>query len=89
MKFRIDWDWAGAEAEFKRALQLKPGYARAHELYGLYLAIRKRLDEALVEMKRAQQLDPLSVTVSNGLGRILHFQRRGEEAVLHAIRKSL
>lgn len=81
VKFRIDWDWAAADTEFKRALELKPGYARAHEWYALYLSIRGRLDEAMVEMRRAQMLDPLSASVSTGIGRILHFQRKFEEAV--------
>jgi adenylate cyclase len=81
VKFRIDWDWATAETEFRRALELKPGYARAHEWYALYLSIRGRLDEAMVEMRRAQLLDPLSASVSTGIGRILHFQRKYEEAV--------
>ncbi len=81
VKFRIDWNWATAETEFKRALELKPGYARAHERYALYLSIRGRLDEAMEEMRRAQLLDPLSASVSTGIGRILHFQHRFDEAV--------
>lgn len=88
VKFRIDWDWPGAEAEFKRALALKPGYARAHEQYGLFLAIQRRLAEALGEMQLARQLDPLSASVNNGVGRIFHFQRKYDEA--HAqFRKTL
>ena len=81
MKFRIDWDWPGAEKEFKRALELKPGYARAHEWYGLYLAIDAWLPEAMVEMEWARRLDPLSPSVSNGVGKNPHFQRKFEEAV--------
>lgn len=81
VKFRIDWDWAGAEVEFKRALALKPGYARAHETYALFLAIQRRFDEATAEMQRARQLDPLSAGVNNGLGRILHFQRKYDDAL--------
>ncbi len=81
VRFRIDWDWPGAEAAFKRAIALKPGLAHSHELYGLYLAIQKRPDEAMAEMHRAQQLDPLSPSVSNGIGRLLHFQRKYAEAV--------
>ncbi len=81
VRFRIDWDWAAADAEFRRALELKPGYARAHEWYALYLAIQRRFPAALAEMRRAQQLDPLSSSVSNGLGRILHFDHRFEEAL--------
>jgi TolB-like protein/class 3 adenylate cyclase len=88
VKFRIDWDWAGAESEFKRALELKPGYARAHELYGLYLSLMARFDEALAEMKRAQELDPLSPGVGTGVGRVLHFSERFDEAVTQ-FRKTL
>ena len=88
VKFRIDWDWPGAEAEFKRALQLKPGYARAHEWYGLYLLIMGRFDDALKEMTRAQELDPLSASVSTGIGRIYHCQYRTEEAIAQ-FRKTL
>ena len=82
VKFRIDWDWPGAETEFRRALALKPGYARAHETYALFFATRRRFDEATAEMQRARQLDPLSPGVNNGLGRILHFQHRYDEALL-------
>ncbi len=82
VKFRIDWNWAGAEAGFKRALELKPGYARAHEQFGLLLAILRRFPESMAEFQRAQQLDPLSLGVSNGIGRLLHFERRYEEALV-------
>lgn len=82
VKFRIDWDWPGAETEFRRALALKPGYARAHETYALFLAVQRRFGEATAEMQRARQLDPLSAGVNNGLGRILHFQRKYDEALL-------
>lgn len=81
VKFRIDWDWAGAEEGFQRALALKPGYARAHETYAIYLAIRHRFDEAMAAMRRARQLDPLSTSVNNGIGRILHFEGRFDEAL--------
>jgi len=81
VKFRIDWDWPGAEREFQRALQLKPGYARAHEWYALYLSIMGRFDDATKEMMRAQELDPLSASVSTGIGRIYHFEYKLDEAV--------
>jgi adenylate cyclase len=81
VKFRIDWDWTGAEQEFQRALQLKPGYARAHEWYALYLLIMERFDDAMKEMTRAQELDPLSASVNTGIGRIYHFEYKTEEAV--------
>ncbi len=88
VRFRIDWDWSGAETEFKRALALKPSYARAHEWYGLFLSLMGRLNEALVEMKRAQELDPLSPGVETGVGRVLHFSERFDEAVAQ-FRKAL
>jgi TolB-like protein/class 3 adenylate cyclase/Flp pilus assembly protein TadD len=80
IKFRFDWDWDGAEAEFKKAIELKPGYAGAHEWYALMLSLVGRFDEALREMKRAYELDPLSPSISTGVGRILHFAKRLDEA---------
>ncbi|MDQ3681531.1 MAG: tetratricopeptide repeat protein [Bacteroidota bacterium] len=81
IKFRIDWDWKGAEKEFKRAIELKPGYATAHEWYALFLAIHVRLDEALSEIQKAYQLDPLSLSVNNGLARIYHFRNETDKAI--------
>lgn len=70
IKFRIDWDWNGADNEFKKAIALKPGYSTAHEWYGLYLMIQVRMDEALRELMLAQELDPLSPGIKTGLGRL-------------------
>jgi TolB-like protein/Tfp pilus assembly protein PilF len=81
IKFRIDWDWKGAEKEFKRAIELKPSYATAHEWYALFLAIHVRLDEALSEIQTAYQLDPLSLSVNNGLARIYHFRNETDKAI--------
>jgi adenylate cyclase len=84
IKFRIDWDWAGAEKELKRAIELKPGYATAHEWYALLLGVRVRLDEALREMQTAYDLDPLSPSVNNGLSRVYHFRHEDEKALAQA-----
>lgn len=81
IKFRIDWDWDGAETEFKKAIALKPGYSTAHEWFGLYLAIQSRFDEALKEMKIAYQLDPLSPNVNTGLARIYQFRNETDNAL--------
>jgi eukaryotic-like serine/threonine-protein kinase len=81
LKFRFDWDWNGADLEFKRALELNPGHAPSHHSYAMFLGSRGRFDEALQEMRRAQQLDPLSLVVASGIGRILHFAGRFDEAV--------
>ena len=88
IKFRVDWDWEGAEKELKRAIELKPGYATAHEWYALLLGIRVKLDESLSEMKTAYNLDPLSPSVNNGLARVYHF-RNEEDKALEQIRKTM
>jgi TolB-like protein/class 3 adenylate cyclase/Flp pilus assembly protein TadD len=88
IKFRIDWDWKSAEKEFKRAIELKPGYATAHEWYALFLAVHVRLDEALREMQKAYELDPLSPSVNNGLARIYYFRNEPDKAV-NQINKTL
>ena len=56
----LEWDWAGAEAEFKRAIELNPSYAAAHMWYAHYLVAVGRSDEAVVEAKRSLELDPFS-----------------------------
>lgn len=81
IKFRIDWDWEGAEKEFKRAIALKPSYATAHEWYALFLSVHVRLDEALREIQKAYELDPLSPSVSTGLARVYHFRSEVDKAV--------
>lgn len=81
VKFRLDWDWDGAEADFKKAIELKPAYATAHEWYALYLAVRGRQEEALREIKLAYELDPLSSSVNTGMARIYHFSNELEKAL--------
>jgi serine/threonine-protein kinase len=83
-----DLDWPGAEKEFKRALDLKTSYVMAHEWYAEFLAAMGRFDEAVAEIKRAQQLDPLSVPVNRAVGWVLYFTRRYDEA-LEELRKTL
>ena len=81
IKFRFDWDWRGAELEFKRALELNPGHAPSHHAYAMFLGSRGRFEEALEQMQRAQQLDPLSSIVASGIGRMHHFAGRFDEAI--------
>jgi tetratricopeptide (TPR) repeat protein len=76
----FEWDWAGAENEFKLALQLNPRYATAHHRYSLFLPILGRLDEAIAEAKKAQELDPLSLIINENVGDILSLARRYDEA---------
>ena len=80
VKFRFDWDWQGAEAEFAIALDLNPGHAPSRQWYAMYLASRARFDAALAEMRRALEFDPLSLVIQTGIGRILHFAGRFDEA---------
>jgi eukaryotic-like serine/threonine-protein kinase len=82
IKFRFDWDWVGAEAEFTRALDLNTGHAPSRQWYAMFLASRARFDEALAQMRRALELDPLSLIIQSGIGRILHFAGRFDEAIV-------
>jgi len=70
-----DWDWAGAETEFKQAIQLNPNGATAHQRYGDFLTRLGRFDEARVELRKAQDLDPHSLFVNTSVGRQLYFAR--------------
>jgi TolB-like protein/DNA-binding winged helix-turn-helix (wHTH) protein/Flp pilus assembly protein TadD len=68
MKLTYDWDWSGAEAEFKRALALNPGYAHGHHWYAHLLLSSGRREEALAESNRALELDPVSPIINLHLG---------------------
>jgi len=81
IKLSYEWDWAGAEAEFKQAIQLNPGYATAHQWYGVYLSEMGRHDESVRERSTAQDLDPLSLSIATGLGRALYWARRYDESI--------
>jgi len=77
----FDWDWAGAEKEFKRAIELNPGYATAHHWYAVYLSAMGRHNEAITEMKRAWELDPLSLVINTAAGQCFFWARRYDEAI--------
>ena len=76
-----DWDWSGAENEFKRAIQLNPNSATAHQWYGDFLTKLGRFDDARLELKKAQDLDPLSLLINTTVGRQLYFSRQYEAAI--------
>jgi TolB-like protein/DNA-binding winged helix-turn-helix (wHTH) protein len=76
-----DRDWAGTEREARRATSLNPSDAQGHELLASYLAAVGRVDEAVVEIKRARELDPFSFSVNWDAGRMLCFARRYDEAL--------
>ena len=80
VKLRYEWDWAGAESELKRALELNPDYAPAHFWYSNLLASNRRFDEAVKEAEAAKSLDPYSPLSQMNYGRTLYYARRYEEA---------
>jgi serine/threonine-protein kinase len=61
VRFYFEWDWAGAESEFRRALALNPGSSAVHEEYGNFLTAMGRVDEGLARSQEASRLDPVSV----------------------------
>lgn len=81
IKHKYDLDWDGAEASYRKALALDPGYATAHQWYAIYLMSRARFDEALDELREAQELDPLSLIIRVDRGWVLYTARRYEEAI--------
>jgi len=81
IKFQYDWDWDGAEKELKEAININPSYAPAHHFYADYLKAMGRFDEALSEIEKAQDLDPLSLAISTGVGHVLYLSRQYDEAI--------
>jgi TolB-like protein/tRNA A-37 threonylcarbamoyl transferase component Bud32 len=77
-------EWAAADASFKRALDLNPGYANAHHWYASHLAQRGDFATAIGEIQKASILDPLSANVQGELGIILFLSRRYDEAILQS-----
>jgi serine/threonine protein kinase/tetratricopeptide (TPR) repeat protein len=75
-KQNYDWDFAGAEREFRRALELNPNYSTAHQWYSAFLSNMGRHEEAIAEAKRALDLDPLSVNINTATGMVYYFARQ-------------
>jgi serine/threonine protein kinase/tetratricopeptide (TPR) repeat protein len=83
-KFYGEWDFVGANREFRRALELDPSSAQIHWLYGMHLTAMNRTAEAVAEVERAQALDPLSVAIQAASARSYYNGRRYHEAILQA-----
>ena len=84
LAFALDlyaWDWATAEKEYKRAIELNPGYATAHHWYGWHLLVMGRTSEGIFEMRRAESLDPLSLIISADLAEALCTAHLYDESV--------
>jgi tetratricopeptide (TPR) repeat protein len=80
-KFAFDWDWSGAEREFRRAIELNPGYATAHRWLANCLTQEGRPDKALAEISRAKELDPVSLVTNAVLGDTLYYARHYDQAI--------
>ncbi|HEX3183237.1 MAG TPA: protein kinase [Pyrinomonadaceae bacterium] len=78
---QYDWNWAAAEREFRRAIEIDPNYALGRSFLAWYLAAMGRFDESIAEDKRALDLDPLSAAVNADLGWDLYMARRFDEAI--------
>jgi tetratricopeptide (TPR) repeat protein len=76
-----NWQWTAAETDFKRAIELNPNYANAHNFYAGYLMSRGRVDEAIAASNRARELDPFSLSISANRGFLLENARRYNEAI--------
>ncbi|HEX7996848.1 MAG TPA: protein kinase [Pyrinomonadaceae bacterium] len=81
VKAFYEWDWAGAETEYQRAIELNPGYASAHHWYGWYLSLIGRLSEAIAQIRKAHDLDPLSLEINSDLGLSFFFAGKYEQAL--------
>ncbi|HEY1469235.1 MAG TPA: tetratricopeptide repeat protein [Candidatus Acidoferrum sp.] len=79
--FLFDWNWPVAESEFERAIELNPNYPTAHFWRGVYLTTIGRISEALGEVHRAQELDPLSLPVVAIWGWIFCLARQYDQAI--------
>ncbi|MFQ5777839.1 MAG: protein kinase [Terriglobia bacterium] len=76
-----EWDWLGAEREFRRALELNPNYATARQWHAAHLAMMGRPEEGILEIKKAQELDPLSLRINVDVARAYYFARQYDQAI--------
>lgn len=77
----FEWQWDAAEKEYQKALAFNPGYATAHQWYAMQLSLLGRFDESIVEMRKAESLDPLSLIISADLADVLSAARRYDESI--------
>jgi TolB-like protein/DNA-binding winged helix-turn-helix (wHTH) protein/Flp pilus assembly protein TadD len=82
VKFNYDWDWAGAEEGYQRAIQLNPNYATAYQRYSLLLTAMGRFPESFGQINKARELDPLSFSINFSLGWRLYLARQYDRAIV-------
>ena len=81
VRHRYEWDWNGAEIEFKKALELDPDYGPARQWYASFLAALGRTSEAITQAKRCQEIDPLSMIATSHLAWVLYLSGEYEQAI--------
>jgi TolB-like protein/DNA-binding winged helix-turn-helix (wHTH) protein/Tfp pilus assembly protein PilF len=81
-----DADWAGAEREFKRSIEINPNDATTHQWFGLRLAQEGRFDEALTEVARARELDPVSMTINSAEATVFYYSRQYDQAITRFVK---
>jgi tetratricopeptide (TPR) repeat protein len=88
VRWWFEWDWEGAEEAYRRAIELNPNYATAHDGYAMLLSARGRFDEAVEQISKAAGLDPLSLIIAVHAGWPFYFARDFESAI-RRFRKAL
>jgi eukaryotic-like serine/threonine-protein kinase len=81
-----EWNWDAGERGFKRAIDLNPNYPTAHQWYATYLSAMARHEEAIAEIMRAQELDPVSMTIGLDVARTFYFARQYDRAIEQSLR---
>jgi Tfp pilus assembly protein PilF len=84
LAFRLDafdWDWKSSEREFRRAIELNPGYATAHHWYAWHLSVVGQKERAIAEMRKAENLDPLSLIINADLAELFLIAHRYDESI--------
>ena len=79
--FINEWNWAEAGREFRRAIELDPSYASAHQWYGFLLVALGNITDAVAEVHRAHELDPVSISIRRSVGFMYYYARRFDQAV--------
>lgn len=82
--YHYDWNWPAAEREFQRAFQLNPNYPTAHHWYAYYLTSQGRMDRALEEIRRAQEMDPLSLIINTDIAEMLCYAGQYDRSIEQA-----